>query len=146
LGLWCPHCKKSIKEEIKPIEKTKWLSFWIFRLMFGSMIGIFVSIGNIFNYRYYENNIIITFILFVILFFFFTISVAVGLINRKMWAWKANWVIIFGEPLLISLRETSDKGSMEHQIGFFIGMMGGALLLWIWPNYVYFKKRRTLFS
>jgi hypothetical protein len=81
----------------------------------------------------------------VILIGLFYIAVGVGLNRRKLWAWKANWVVIFGETLFGILRNFEVQPNTEQFIGYIIGLsMFG--FLWAWPNYIYFRKRKCLFK
>jgi hypothetical protein len=98
-------------------------------------------------------------IIITIIIYSFVISVGIGLNKKKLWAWKANWAIIIGEPLMLALstlifalNKIPERVSPEEQLnyfiiwlGYFIVMFGILSLLWIWPNYIYFKKRRALF-
>ncbi len=67
-----------------------------------------------------------------------------GLGKRRLWAWRANWLLLaylcFTRPLGNALQ----KGAFDwgnYAVG--LVLMG---VVWFWPNYLYFRKRRVLFS
>ncbi len=141
MGDWCPHCKMSVKIGTvhEELFKMKWFGFWIFRLILGSFVG-FLS----FLEDFLKNKIdIYTFALGIIVFLFL-IYVANGLMKKKMWGWKANWAIIFGEPILIATNRA--QVSQNDNFLFFCIFLVLLSVVWIWPNYVYFKKRKMLFK
>ena len=61
-----------------------------------------------------------------------------GLKERKLWAYRMNFFALVAETVLRPLGRTSD---MSGYIIFVI--MAG--LLWLLPNWIYFKKRKYLF-
>jgi hypothetical protein len=66
-----------------------------------------------------------------------------GLHNRKGWAWKLNWVPI----VFIWLCPTPQCfRSADEFWGIYVTKIIASGLVWMWPNYVYWKKRRGLFS
>jgi hypothetical protein len=88
---------------------------------------------------------IINIIVPALIIYIFAVTIGIGLIKRKLWAWKANWAIIIGEPILLAFNKISHKPS-QHQLILFLGFFAILGIIWIWPNYIYFKKRRILFS
>ena len=175
MAYWCPHCQKLVPQGEEPILvikkevelSTKWLSFWIFCLIVGSIFAIiFNNFINIFVFQagYYPNfeysYRLETFPYALnVAFLVYNIIVGIGLYKRKLWAWKANWLII-AYPIIalfwLSLYGLSPFGPGETilrdtipSFGYFllygINLML-ILLLWIWPNYIYFRKRKSLFS
>jgi hypothetical protein len=82
----------------------------------------------------------------------FVAAVGFGLLWREVWGWKANWIFLFF-PLAIVAPLTIGAVTMS-----FMGRTVGAHTLltlyislaiqvaWVWPNYVYFRKRRSLFG
>jgi hypothetical protein len=141
MGYWCPNCKKSIKDESIQGESlnTRWLGFWIIRLMFFSFFGIFFSLFFLVENLMGNDKtiLIIAAINIVVLILYFIVGN--GLYKRKLWAWKVNWIILFGEPLYIMMKKSED---VPHFIGLFIGFF----IIWYFPNFIYFKKRRVLFN
>jgi len=126
-------------------EKTSWLILWIFKLIMGPILGLIIYILDILEISSKTAigpiNIIVT----GIIIYSFAVLVGIGLIKRRLWAWKANWAIIIGEPILLAFNKMSHQSS-QHQLAFFLGFYGILGIIWIWPNYIYFKKRRILFS
>jgi len=69
-----------------------------------------------------------------------------GLHRRKLWAWQWNWIVIsiaYVGMLVPMFPNTSSIGDMFMQ--FVVRLFVGSLI-WMWPNYVYWKKRKNLFS
>lgn len=69
----------------------------------------------------------------------FLITVAVGLIKRQLWAWRANFVVIFADALLQPAGNPLRHSPYLFDVGLWC-------LLWTWPNSVYFRKSRSLFE
>ena len=67
-----------------------------------------------------------------------------GLHNRKGWAWKWNWVLIAWGGLILAIPKT--PFSADDFWGRYITTIIVFGLVWMWPNYVYWKKRRGWFS
>jgi hypothetical protein len=110
---------------------TKWLKFWnYFSLPVGGAFGLLMSFG----------IPTIGFILVPIAILQF--MVAYGLHNRKIWAWQLNWVLI----LLSCLIPRAANSSIDFWAQLIIIQIPLFGLIWMWPNYVYWKKRRVLFS
>jgi|GEM_PF-2186820 len=63
-----------------------------------------------------------------------------GLHKRRLWGWKLNWVVLVIGVLLNSL-EYYTMGVIFYFVVLILGV-----LIWVLPNYVYFKKRRHLFT
>jgi hypothetical protein len=175
MAYWCPHCQRLIPLTEGPISiirkevelSTKWLSFWIFCLIFGSLVAlIFNNVLYLFVFEaaypyYFEYSYKLETLpcALNIIFLVYNIAVGIGLYKRKLWAWKANWLII-AYPVIalfwLSLYGLSIFGPGETVLrdnlspfGYFLfyGInLILILLLWIWPNYIYFRKRESLFS
>lgn len=73
----------------------------------------------------------------------FLFAVAVGLLRRKAWAWKANFALLC-LPALPLLMVVIISGLQRLALLKLAPMIIGSGL-WIWPNVVYFRKRRHLF-
>lgn len=108
---------------------TNWLSFWIIVRLFldGSirLIGAF-TVGDVLS----GGTLLVTAA--------FLIAVGVGLRKRRLWAWKANFIVIFADWFLQPLGNTLNP----HPYLYDVAVCG---LIWVWPNFVYFRKRRRLF-
>jgi len=115
---------------------TKWLKFWNYvSLPAGGIFGILIALGT-------PALAIITLPYAVLQFL-----VAYGLHNRRLWAWKWNWVLIvflyignlIPEPLSGTTNSPTELGIQ------FVARLVLMSLIWMWPNYVYWKKRKVLF-
>lgn len=67
------------------------------------------------------------------------IILAVGLHRRRLWAWKALWILLVAEWLIFPIRN-----EIPELPAYVVALVLGGLI-WMWPNYVYFTKRRVLF-
>ncbi len=77
------------------------------------------------------------------------IVISVGLHKRRLWAWKQNLCIVFGEPVLWVMNRYQPQEGGATTIGNVIGSLIGLAVLWAawtWPNYIYFNKRKELFK
>ena len=112
---------------------TKWLRFWnYFSLPVGGVLGLLMSLG--------VPALGIIMVPIALLQF----AVVYGLHKRKIWAWQWNWVVIvltwFSGVIPNSFGSSADFWAK------FIILVPVSGLVWMWPNYVYWKKRRSLFS
>lgn len=122
---------------VAPTLGTKWLKFWnYFSLPVGGVLGLLMSLG------FPALGIImvpISILQFV---------VAYGLHQKKLWAWQWNWVLIIIAYISMVIPEPTPgmhSGGVDLVVQFVIrAVLGG--LIWMWPNKVYWKKRRSLFS
>lgn len=122
--------------DTKPLG-TKWLKFWSYcSLPVGGVLGLLMSLG--------VPALGIIMIPMAILQF----VVAYGLHYRKLWAWQWNWVLViitFLSMLIPAPIPGSHGGGADLVIQFMIKLIL-ASLIWMWPNHVYWKKRRALFT
>lgn len=135
-----PHNPRSPNDEVKKKEETegqvvgtKWLKFWTyFSLPANGTFGLLVSIGEPQK----------AFILIPLSLGFFVVSY--GLQRRLFWAWQCNWVVIVLFALVGAIPNSFTSNS-EFWAKFFLFLpfLG---ILWLWPNYVYWKKRKMLFE
>lgn len=121
---------------------TKWLVFWNdLALPVGGILGLLMSFGTpplgITRIAIYKLGIIAISIL--------NLVVAYGLWRRKLWAWQWNWNLIFIAYANIVIKLSQPSPGCNRAILFFVALILGGLC-WMWPNYVYWKKRRVLFS
>ena len=138
----------------KPLG-TKWLKYWnYFSLPVGGLLGLFTALGlrglsapgfalNVGTIRFDAE----TLTALVIGVSLLQLVVAYGLHKLELWAWQLNWVIIVLAWISLALsvppRSTPYPQSELAFLFAFKLILGG--VLWIWPNYVYWKKRRGLF-
>ena len=121
---------------------TRWLKFWIYFslpiggvLDFQEVLEIYPTLVSSPAFSAVCTIVLVDIVMRVGLIF--------GLLCRKGWAWKWNWVFI----ALIWLCPTSQGfRSAEEFWGIYLTKIIGFGLVWMWPNYVYWKKRRGLFS
>ena len=116
---------------------TKWLKFWnYFSLPVGGVLGLLMSLG--------VPALGIIMVPISILQF----VVAYGLHHRSLWAWQWNWVLIVIAYVSMAVPTPmpgAHSGGADLVVQFAIkAVLGG--LIWMWPNHVYWKKRRVLFS
>jgi len=124
------HFKELIGEKEKGLP-IRWLRFYIyFRLPFGLLLG-FIQIFIMPDLAERVITLILT-----VPFAIFGALVFVGLHKRRSWGWKLNWVLLVLDTLFITFQ--------MGELSVFLGVI--AALIWLLPNYVYFNKRRLLFS
>jgi RNA polymerase subunit RPABC4/transcription elongation factor Spt4 len=116
---------------------TKWLKFWnYFSLPVGGVIGLLMSFG--------MPALGIIMVPLAVLQF----VVAYGLHYRKLWAWQWNWILVvitYIGMLIPTPTPGSHAGTADLMMQFVIKLILGSLI-WMWPNYAYWRKRRLLFS
>jgi hypothetical protein len=135
-----PHRTVPLQTHVSATFGTKWLKFWnYFSLPVGGIFWLLIFIKSP------------TFEFITLLFLSVAIlqlSIAYGLHKRKLWAWQWNWVIL----VLTYISIIIPKQNPYRPIGTDALTVQSALLLviasivWMWPNYIYWKKRRVLFS
>jgi uncharacterized membrane protein YhaH (DUF805 family) len=144
----CPYCHRDLKEHVDPSAlSTKWLVFWTYLYLPITAIAA-VALGFPLNALGSQQQGLHGQGLIVWVFALFQIVVAVGLNVRKLWAWKANWVILLGAfvpAILGGLLQISETGFTPVLLGYFIGVLLIAMI-WLWPNCFYFSKRKALFT
>lgn len=137
---------------------TKWLRFWTYiGLPVLTIVAFLISL-DLPGMRYENLPIAIL-----------CLTVAGGLHKRKLWAWQWNWLAIAlvyvaalvpfpirdfngsypdflaqGMKQLISTRWTRDSLG-DVALPFTIRLIL-ASLVWLWPNWLYWKKRMPLFA
>lgn len=119
--------------------KTKWLTIWNY---------FFLPISGI-------NNTVIAFTtpeisigLIATTLTIVQFLTAFGLYYRKIWAWRLNWfalVIAYFSGVILPRFIKQSYGFEEPDTQLVLRMIVG-ILIWIWPNYVYWKKRKELFT
>ena len=122
--------------------KIKWLKFWnYFSLPVGGIFGILMSVGFLKSIELMLLGII------VISMSILQLIVAYGLHHRKFWAWQWNWVLvaIVYMSLLIPIQTSGYYEDTAEFVAQSIMRMIVGSLVWVWPNYVYWKKRKGLF-
>lgn len=137
---------------------TRWLKFWTYvGLPVGTIVAFLFSL-DLPRFRYEIVPIAVL-----------CVAVAFGLHKRKLWAWQWNWLalalvyvaflvpvpirdfdgsfpgfVALGIKMLTSTRWTRDSfGDLALPLAVRLIL---ASLIWLWPNWVYWKKRVGLFS
>ena len=121
---------------------TMWLGFWAyFSLPFGALANVLLLMA-------VNRKATLTLALVLIPYAILQIAVAYGLHKRRLWAWQLNWGIIVVTYIVmcspIQLHNRFVRGTdLLILIMFKVVVFG---LAWLWPNLVYWSKRRALFS
>lgn len=119
----------------KPAEAlgTKWLNFWTyFSVPVGGILSgaCFFIVTDWWRWAF-------------VVFAFFHFSVARGLHRRELSSWYANWVLVvlawLGGAVPYEFGSVID---FAFKYGLVLVILGA---FWMWPNYVYWMKRRVLF-
>lgn len=115
---------------------TKWLKFWnYFCLPFGGILGLLLGLLILFKAPVFG--------FIMISISYFQLVVADGLHRKKLWAWRWNWVLIISTYISMAI-PSPRYGTHSKEEVIIVTILGG--LIWMWPNYVYWKKRIALFS
>lgn len=115
----------------------KWLYFWnYFSLPFGLLTEVVVMFAG--------GLLLIICLISAILHAF----VIYGLHKRKLWAWKWNWLVVAMSYIVLIIPtqvpgSNLDSGALMAQC---VAKSILGALLWVWPNYVYWTKRKCLFD
>lgn len=135
---------------------TKWLKFWNYFVL--PLLGVIALLMTFHLPRIRYEMLPIAVLCF---------SVAFGLRERKLWAWRWNWValVITCLALLVPLRIraihadfpdllahgasellAADWDQVDELIGPFAWRLILVCLVWLVPNWLYWTKRKGLFS
>lgn len=76
---------------------------------------------------------------FRLLFALLEIATLVGLWQRRLWGWRLNWVMLALVVFLVGIPTS------QTTVGSAIGV-GVIALIWGLPNFLFFKRRRHLFT
>jgi hypothetical protein len=133
------HCENA-KSNYSSSLGLKWLKFWnYFSLPTGSFLGLLSILSvspPITPVVFWDVGILIL-----------QFSLIYGLHQRRLWAWKLNWIIVITifinvvtkVPVMI-INKSDNILIMQFLIRLTIGV------LWLWSNYVYWNKRQGLFK
>ena len=135
---------------------TRWLKFWNYIVLPAVGMVALLMIFDLPRIRYEMLPIAIL-----------CVTVAVGLRERKLWAWRWNWVVLVVTclALLVPLQIRDTHGDfadlVAHGIGELLSIDWAQVddlivpfairlilvsLLWFLPNWLYWRKRKLLFS
>jgi hypothetical protein len=126
-----------------------WLRFWIwFRLPIGALVTPLVIVRQTLTPRPVMENPIESHIALSlgVAVAVFLVAVAVGLHKRCLWAWRANFGLIFADVLLWPLERAGRSASVSQGATLYVALLGVASLVWALPNVIYFRKRRSIFA
>jgi len=131
--------RENLPEDKKTGKKLpiNWYNFYVnIRLPLGIVVGFFILAGSEFagwTFQYAVNFI----------YFFLIIALFIGLKNRKLWGWKLNFTFLILNAIFKPF--TAGFINITDKIGW-LPMVLIIALIWTLPNWIYFKKRRYLFS
>ena len=119
--------------------KTNWLDFWIYvRLPLTVLAGIPVM------FKAASPESLFGTIIVEIPLACLAVVLFIGLRKRRLSAWQLNFLWIFLDVLgFAGERVTASAGD---KLATFVGAFAVYSVIWGAPNYVYFKKRRVLFT
>ena len=139
------NCKEIIKilknagyTDIKGGIPIRWLDFYTYgKIPFVVLILIISFINILVNYSKVNNPLLY---LFLIIFeIIIAIVLFIGLHKRRLWGWKFNWFALFFEVLTITI-------PIANNVNEYLIIVCVFLVIWFLPNFIYFKKRKMLFS
>jgi hypothetical protein len=126
-----PELQDALKNQIG----ISWLNFWTyFRLPAGLVLF------GLYGHLYARSPLGIIYLAY----FVVVAATVVGLHERSLWGWKLNWVVLFGEWLLMPLRTI--RFESQEFFGSYSIMLVMLGIVWVLPNFIYFKKRRCVFT
>ena len=117
----------------------RWLLFWIYIRI---PLGILMSLNKVTNINFpswYRSSVLTTIILSGFVF--------QGLRKRLKWGWRLNFLLLGIEafyylPMNFASKE---KAGEDYIIAYLIGLVICGVV-WFVPNYLYFKRRESLFT
>ena len=117
---------------------TSWLSFYAYAyLPFNIIASIALTSDQHFGQRGTTDTAgFILYFVFIIAIAVFKGFIVYGLHKRRLWAWTLNWVVLCSIVLL---------GPIGRGANYFVVFLSLGLVFFL-PNFIYFKKRRSLFS
>lgn len=128
--------------DIKSNLGTKWLSFYTYGFLpFRIVAGLVPVLAQYDKLREagYSPTISFQDLAPSIIWGIFTLVVLYGLHKRQMWGWTINWVYLFAFVLGSPVGNTREFGTYVVAI-ILLG------LVFLLPNFIYFKKRKVLFQ
>lgn len=121
--------------------KTRWLDFWTYvHLPLGVLLGVPLALS-----RAGSAENLLGIIIAEIPIIWLVTATVFGLHKRKLSAWQLNWLCLLGDVIGFSFTRVGKAATGEKAVTFATSLLIYSLI-WRVPNYIYFKKRRVLFS
>lgn len=122
---------------------TMWLNFWTY---FSLPVGVLLNLYAVLLIPKPMGRAALGLIL--LPYCLLQLAVAYGLHRRKLWAWQWNWVIVVASFIVMCLPQPLFSHRFRGADLFIVVTWRAIIagLLWLWPNFVYWRKRRSLFS
>lgn len=131
--------KSNLSTLTEPIRMGLWFHFWTYvSLPLGTLIGAVATFG-----LFSKGSILLALLFFILLPI--QLSVIYGLHTKKLWAWQWNWVLIVLSYISMMIpypTPGTSRGELALQMVIKIIL---ASLIWLWPNIVYWNKRKHRF-
>lgn len=105
----------------------KWFYYYVYFSLPATIVSLLAHIKECGEFESY----------LIIAYSIFCTIVIIGLHQRRLWSWKLNWGLLILFTVLMPFKYT--------RIPYWIALALVAYL-WFFPNYIYFKKRKHLFS
>ena len=136
----CPACQSPVVLLRKPgapvvVEHqlpTRWLWFWVYVRLPLSVLVTLIEFAGMAS----PSGSVVLVTLAVVGVYCFTVW---GLHERTRWGWELNWLVLILDGISMMFREGIRDGAI--MFGHFM-----VAAVWVSCNYVYFRKRRHLFS
>lgn len=142
----CPNCSNEFSIKASPIQRSnnksfglKWFVFYTYIRLPISILLLIISVAILYDrvFMAVDLNEIFS-LLLLLIYLVLLIALLIGLKDRKLWAWKLNFIVLIIETIIAAIGKSDD-------IVIFITLTVLGSLLWILPNWVYFSKRKFLF-
>jgi ribosomal protein L40E len=137
---------------------TKWLYFYIFiRFPLTFIIGGLSSLANLskditdvvafsdYNLIIIGTILILVYYIPYIFIYIFSIFVYRRMKKLEKSGYKLNMILLISEVFIYAIRVGFSVIEFNLLLGFIIGLIFGGLL-WLLPNFIYFKNRKCLFA
>lgn len=134
---------ENVKDNTYSTEfSTRWLKFYTYVFLPFTMLTSFVptlaQYDRLIEAGYKAELSPLTFVPIVI-WDIFICFVIYGLHKRRLWGWTCNWIFM-------AMMILSSPMNFQKSFGAYIVAIILLSLIFFLPNYIYFKKRRSLFS
>lgn len=155
----CSELTNSEGEQLPATLGMRWFKWWVFfNLPMLGLPALLLLGAHVMDPSSEFDSLPVWQIILIIIAFIMPFAIAIDLYKRKLWAWRFNWVPI----ILVWFNATTMEGTafnsnyissvtkgidpLAGTIFVFGVQFVFATLIWAWPNYVYWKKRRSYFK